>query len=175
MRACKEHGVYLRVLRKQAFDITAHKEARTFGIELSIFDKRNPEWAGMLRNLQFREEMGNFDEVALGRYCARRRKDADVAGLRAVADGLCGRADDAEYAVRRSDARQILLLDRSERLGARRVAGKNHERATHLEQSFHGLERILVDGFKATRAVRGTRIVAQVCKVILRERLAEFL
>ena len=101
--------------------------------------------------------------------CAGGCQHAYAAVCAEPAGGFNGGAYHSEHAPRRVEIREVALLNRTQRLGRRRVAGKDDEVASALEQRPDSLKSELIDNVKRAGAVGSAGVVAEVEVVVMRQ------
>ncbi len=79
---------------------------------------------------------------------------------RVVTHDLGGGADHAQDPVVRCETRKVLLLNRTQRLRGRRIAGKDDQRTSLLKEPAHRLQRVLMNGGEGAMAIGCTSIIA---------------
>jgi hypothetical protein len=86
-----------------------------------------------------------------------------------IADDLARGAHNAQHAPPLSYFRQIYLLNGTQSLCRRGVAGKRHQRAALLKKPFYALQSVFVNGVETARTIGRARIVAEINIIVLRQ------
>ena len=165
--AAQDERIDLRVEVHDLVDALLDEVVGAGGVGLVILYQRHPEGAGDAADGDVGEEFLDFQVVALALDGAFGGEDAYVAGLCQRADDLGGRAYDAQDTPLRVPQWQVVLLDTAQGLCRGGVAAEDDEMAAHLEESFDGLSRELVDDVEGTWSVGCTGIIAEVQVVVL--------
>lgn len=175
MRATENDRIRFFIARKQRLQMPLHEIFGGGRSRFAIFHKRNPHRARLGNNANFRKKFFKLQLVRTGSNRAFRAEHADMLRATERVRRFNRRANHAEHATGRIfRARQILLLNRTQSFGGRRVARENDQRTTLRKQPRNRLPSEFQHDFERTRSVRRARVVSQVEKIALRQRCANF-
>ena len=146
MGAAKDDGVDIRIALHEGTDVPLYEIVSTRFVELPVLHKGDPHRAGLACDDDIGMELGHLQLIGLAVDGALGGYDAYVACVSDVTDSFDSGSDDTkDAACGVVHLRQVALLDCPECFGRCRVAGKDDQMATHLEEVGYGLTRKLID------------------------------
>jgi hypothetical protein len=163
----EDEGIDAGVGGEEAVQVPADEESGAFAGSLVVLNERYPEGTGFGGDGEaVAVHLGDLYLVGVRGNGTFGGKEADVAGVRYLADGFDGGADNAEDSPVGGQYGEVALLDGTQSLGGGGVTGEDDKRATLVEEADDGLAGETVNGFERTSAIGSACIVAEIDIVV---------